>query len=165
MVCLSAWIDARSRCLLTDGQKGIAKRTLESLFLRWNATTLTTEEITVREEMPNLEAATDFQAYLDVLASSQEAEPQSSSPINDFQSCLADIERLGRVKGKNIWEIIDLYPEPIRPLARTVSSLPSTQVSVERIFSHLKLILRENRASMASDLAEAVLFLRTNKCA
>ena len=69
-----------------------------------------------------------------------------------------DIERLGRVKGSTVWEIIDRYPEIIRPIARMVSSVPSTQVSVERIFSHLKLVLRENGARMSVELANEIFF-------
>ena len=71
---------------------------------------------------------------------------------------------MGRIKGDNVWDMIDFYPKLVQPIARIVCSLPSTQVSVERLFSHLKLVLRENRASMEAELVDAILFLRTNKC-
>ena len=109
----------------------------------------------------------DFQAYLDSLAMTAEltdSEATVGSSLHKFQSCLADVERLGRAKGSNIWESISLFPDMIQPIARIVCAVPSTQASVERIFSHLKLILRENRARMGADLADAILFLRTNKC-
>ena len=142
---------------------------MESTFLRLEAAFPSTDastSSTSTDDTPggSNESETDFQAYLDLLAGSQAAEPRPSSSAAKLQSCLTEIERLGRVKGSNVFDIINLYPEMIRPVARTVSSLPSTQVSVERIFSHLKLILRENRSRMAADLAEAILFLRTNKC-
>ena len=41
--------------------------------------------------------------------------------------------------------------------------MPTTQVSVERLFSQLKLLRRENRAKIGSDLTEAILFIRANK--
>ena len=71
---------------------------------------------------------------------------------------------MGRIKAENVWGMIDMYPKVVQPIARMVCSLPSTQVSVERLFSHLKLVLRENRANMEADLVDAILFLRTNKC-
>ena len=40
--------------------------------------------------------------------------------------------------------------------------MPPTQVSVERLFSALKIIKFDLRASMKEDLIEAILFLRTN---
>ena len=44
-----------------------------------------------------------------------------------------------------------------------MSCLPRTQVSVEGMFSHLKLVLRENRVQMGNELTDAIVFLRTNK--
>jgi len=38
---------------------------------------------------------------------------------------------------------------------------PPTQVSVERLFSGLKIIKSDLRASMKEDIADAVLFLKT----
>ena len=57
---------------------------------------------------------------------------------------------------------IDMYPEMVREVARVVTALPPTQVSVERLFSALKIIRSDLRTSMKEDLTEAILFLRTN---
>ncbi len=46
--------------------------------------------------------------------------------------------------------------------ARALSALPVTQVSVERPFSALKIILSDTRSRLKADLVEAILFLRTN---
>jgi hypothetical protein len=69
--------------------------------------------------------------------------------------------------GTDIWQQISQFSEDgemVQHVARLVSCLPTTQVTVERMFSQLKLIMRENRSRMNSDLAEAIVFLRTNKC-
>ena len=44
----------------------------------------------------------------------------------------------------------------------TNQSIPVTQVSVERLFSSMKFILSDHRASMKQDLLDAILFLRAN---
>ena len=102
----------------------------------------------------------EFQAYLNSLDGPQAETPSS---LGTFQNALADIERMGRVKCADVWDMINLYPQIVQPVARVVCALPSTQVSVERVFSHLKLVLRENRSRMGEDLANAIVFLRTNK--
>ena len=70
---------------------------------------------------------------------------------------------LGRVTASSVWEVINMYPQNIRSTCRALAAIPTTQVSVERAFSQLKLIMRDNRASLKSDLTEALLFLRINK--
>lgn len=89
--------------------------------------------------------------------------PVINPQLEEFKSGLASVEKLGRVKRDNVWEVIELYPTIVKPVAQIVSSLPSTQVSVERLFSQLRLVLRENRANMSADLVDAILFLKMNK--
>jgi hypothetical protein len=43
-----------------------------------------------------------------------------------------------------------------------VTAMPPTHISVEKLFSALKIIKSDLRASMKEDLAEAILFLRTS---
>jgi hypothetical protein len=54
------------------------------------------------------------------------------------------------------------YREIVRPAAMIVTAMPPTQVSVEQLFSALKMIKSDLRASMKEDLAEAILFPRTS---
>ena len=112
--------------------------------------------------MPGENTESEFDAYLASLANNEAQGLGENS--NDFKMALNEIERMGRTKGEDTWKMIERFPKVAQPVARMVCALPSTQVSVERLFSHLKLILRENRASMEPKLAEAILFLRTNKC-
>ena len=68
--------------------------------------------------------------------------------------------------GVSVWDQIDGsdYPDEVRKVSSFVSALPTTQVTVERMFSQLKLVMRDNRARMGAKLIEALIFLRTNKC-
>ena len=59
-------------------------------------------------------------------------------------------------------EAIPLYPKIIKKVAYAVITLPTTQVSIERLFSTLRIIRSDLRVSMKDDLTEAILFLRTN---
>jgi len=52
-------------------------------------------------------------------------------------------------------------PPIVGEVAEIVTALPPTQVSVEQLFSALRLVKSDLRASM-KDLVEVVLFLRTN---
>ena len=71
------------------------------------------------------------------------------------------MEKYNRSSKLTITEVLPLYPEIIRNVARTITAMPPTQVSVERLFSALRIIKSDLRASMKEDLTEAVLFLRT----
>ena len=81
----------------------------------------------------------------------------------DFNRALAAIENIDydRKSKTSLQEIIKGYPEIIREVALNVIAIPPTQVSVERLFSVLKLMKTDLRASMKEDLVEAMLFLRT----
>ena len=55
-----------------------------------------------------------------------------------------------------------MYPKVVQDVAWILTALPTTQVSVERLFSGLRFIKSDLRASMKEDLTDAILFLRTN---
>ena len=79
----------------------------------------------------------------------------------DVLDALTEVEHYDWSSKLTVEEAISHYPEIIRDVARTVTAMPPTQVSVERLFSALKIIKSDLRASMKEDLAEAILFLRT----
>ena len=83
--------------------------------------------------------------------------------ILDFSKPSEEIENVecDRKSKKSLQEIIQDYQEIIRDVALTVIAIPPTQVSVERLFSVLKLIKTDLRGSMKEDLVEAMIFLRT----
>jgi len=69
-----------------------------------------------------------------------------------FRQAYRILEGMGRLKVKSVFEIFALYPESIQLACRIVSSMPTTQVTEERLFSALKTILSERRQSMKNDL-------------
>ena len=79
----------------------------------------------------------DFDAYLNSLHSTAAAEASATasakSDVTAFAEALIDVERLGRLKLPNVWDIISKYPLILQPVLRIISCLPCTQVSVERI--------------------------------
>lgn len=71
-----------------------------------------------------------------------------SSSLDEFQTALVTVEKVGQIKCSYVWQVISHYPEIIHPVSKILSSLLTTQVSVERMFLKLKYILRDNRANM-----------------
>lgn len=54
------------------------------------------------------------------------------------------------------------YSDQLKPVAALLSAVPPTQVSVERLFSALKLLKSDLRSRVEEDLLNAMLFLRAN---
>ena len=112
-------------------------------------------------------SASDFDAYLNSSHSTAAAEASATvsakSDLTAFAEALIDVKRLGRLKLPNVWDIISKYPLIVQPVSRIISCLPCTQVPVERMFSHLKLVFHENRVQMGNELSDAIVFMPTNK--
>lgn len=54
-----------------------------------------------------------------------------------------------------VHEAIKQYPDTVKDVAMLAVALPPTQVSVERLFSALRLIRTDQRASIKEKLTEA----------
>ena len=78
-----------------------------------------------------------------------------------FEKALLEVEKIDRSSKLSVLQAIERYPQIVQ-VSYTVTALPPTQVSVERLFSALRLIQSDLRASMKEDLIEAILFLRSN---
>lgn len=113
-----------------------------------------------------------FEKYLDNMEQAKAKRcrrEEDSSPIanrlskfqQNFSLALKEVEQFNRSSKLTVHEAIPLYPEIVRDVARVVTALPPTQVSVERLFSSLKIMRSGLRSSMKEDLMEATLFLRT----
>ena len=72
------------------------------------------------------------------------------------------IIEIGRSKGETVWDVIKHLEELLLTTAQSLSAMPVTQVSVERLFSSMKFILSDQRSSMTQELLEAIWFLRAN---
>ena len=146
-----------------------AKSALLSFFLRIQSTLSKRASADAETDSSRSEAASlsDFDAYLNFLHSTAAAEASATvsakSDLAAFAEALVDVERLERLKLPNVWDIISKYSLIIQPVSRIISSIPCTQVSVERMFSHLKLVLPQNKVRMGNELTDAIVVMQTNK--
>ena len=151
-----------------------AKSALQSIFLRIESTSSERASADAETDSSGSEAASesaasvsDFDAYLNFLHSTAAAETSATASakfdFTAFAEALVDVERLGRLKLPNIWDFIFKYPLIVQPVSQIISCLPCTLVSIERVFFHLKLVLRENEVRIGNELTNAIVFMRTNK--
>jgi hypothetical protein len=59
--------------------------------------------------------------------------------------------------------LIYAFLEELKSVALVLSALPPTQVSVERLFSSLKIVKSDLRNRIGEKLVNSILFLRANK--
>ena len=111
----------------------------------------------------------EFEKELDLLEQRKSPDQAISSTLyanaqikQKVTSSIEKMERLGRLKADSVRKIIDTLDEPLLTTAKILSAMPVTQVSVEQLFSSMKFILSDHRASMKQDLLDAILFLRAN---
>ena len=162
---LSCPVDARSRILLSNQEQLRAKNALQLIFLRIQSTSSKRACAYSEIDSSGSEAASvsDLDAYLNSLHSIAAAEALAmASAKSDLTACaevLVDVERLGRLKLPNVWDIISKYLLIVQPVSRISSCLACTQVFVERMISHLKLVLHENRVRMGNELTDAIVYV------
>ena len=65
-------------------------------------------------------------------------------------------------KNKDLSEAIKEYPDDLQEVARLLATMPVTQVSVERLFSALKLLKSDLRSKLKDDIIADILLLRAN---
>ena len=167
-----------NRVLLNDDQKAEGKMALYEIAIRMRGLIPENKEAQNEEGLITTALSEtssddeDFSKYLDRVESSniKHFKVEIKKPIDleeskfkeDFFIALKEVEKYNRSTKLSIDEVLPLYPEIIRNVARTITAMPPTQVSVERLFSALRITKSDIRASIKDDLAEAILFLRTN---
>ena len=113
----------------------------------------------------------DYERHLNLQAKCQRVDQKvlSETETNptvtfqtNFEKALTEIEKIDLSSKRDVIQAIDKYPEIVKKVVYTVTALPPTQVSVEKLFSALQIIRSDLRVSMKEDLIEAILFLRTN---
>ena len=94
----------------------------------------------------------EFEKELDLLEQRKSPDQAISSTLyanaqikQKVTSSIEKMERLGRLKADSVWKIIDTLDEPLLTTAKILSTMPVTQVSVERLFSSMKFILNDHR--------------------
>ena len=65
-------------------------------------------------------------------------------------------------KNKDLSEAIKEYLDDLQDVARLLATMPVTQVSVERLFSALKLLKSDLRNKLKDDIIGDILLLRAN---
>jgi hypothetical protein len=82
----------------------------------------------------------------------------------------ADIDKLAeqmiplnKTKKDLLTLIEEDYPAQLRDVARLLYAKPVTQVSVERLFSALKIYKRDDRSCLKEDILNAMLLLKANQ--
>ena len=115
--------------------------------------------------VPAQSASSEFKAYLSSLCENHAFYDCAYSELisSKFSDTLRTVEKPERIKSSSAWDIISQYSSLVQPVCRLISCLLSTTVSAEQMFFHLKLVSRENCASMGNNVTDAIIFLRTNK--
>lgn len=71
---------------------------------------------------------------------------------------------LKRNRERSIYDIIENdYPDDLKDVAALLVTLPVTQVSVERLFSAMKLFKSDLRSRVKADALESLLILKANQ--
>ena len=84
--------------------------------------------------------------------------------VQDALASLKDNRnKLRRLKKPLETLIKEDYPEELREVALLLRAMPVTQVSVERLFSALRLLKSERRSRLKEDVLKAILVLKANK--
>ena len=168
-------MDPKYRVTLSEQEMLRARETLLNVAQRIN---LRGQEEVVEDEVSTMEDSTamnvsssedEYEKLLDLREQSykrQKLESQNTGNPQkfrkDFQTALKEMESFNRTSKKSVQDVIPVYPELIRKAAISVTGLPPTQVSVERLFSALRIIKSDLRGNLKEDLIEAILFLRSN---
>ena len=85
--------------------------------------------------------------------------------LQDLESALFTLQKeraqlKSDVKKSDIYQVVkEKYPEDLKKVSLVLLTLPPTQVSVERLFSALKILKSERRNKLKADILEAMLFI------
>ena len=63
---------------------------------------------------------------------------------------------------RGVWDVIPPYPTAVRPFGLALATLLVMQVSVERLFCAMRLLLSDLRSRLRQDAVEAMLLFHTN---
>lgn len=123
------------------------------------------EEIVQIDE--EIDPCDEFAAHLARLAQNTPSQVvQAQKKPETLEVELSKYEKLPRLApGEQImefWKAQDQLPI-LKGIALDIISIPVTEVTVERMFSHLNFVLNRYRSTLKADLLEDIMFLRLNK--
>lgn len=118
---------------------------------------------TILDETPSTSNACTPKSFSDYLQTLDPTTPtQSSSNIDNFESDLSTYERKSRLPlNANVLEYWD-SSNIISGIANILLAIPSTQVSVERLFSAMKYMLSDQRNRLSPLNLEHILMVKAN---
>lgn len=98
----------------------------------------------------------------------QEKPRKGTGRLTKLKNEIEDYEKLPRItaaRPNNLkwWNERSKDFPLLSRIALVTLSVPVTEVSVERLFSHLKIVVSDRRTNLRSEIIEAILFLRINK--
>ena len=168
------YVDPSNRCLLSPEQREKAREGLYHLSLKINKPSLLNRETEVQAETSldtstdrSLNDTEDFDAYMDRLDRKRLKREQKNTPkANEFETkfdvAFNHMKNIPRESRTKLEDALESYAPVLQEAARVASALPPTQVSVERLFSSLKILKTDLRTRLKDDIIEAMLFLKTN---
>lgn len=146
------WVDSKSRVLLSSQQKEIAKSYIKRLVTQILRADSTDPPSPKRSRRDVKDGDEDFEAYLASMAEDNDSRLDEHAEDVGIDAALQQYET-------NRGPPLDIIKEAIA----VVSALPTTQASVERLFSALKVLATDRRSRMKDDVINGILFLKCNK--
>ncbi|XP_073816854.1 uncharacterized protein [Musca autumnalis] len=163
----AVFLDPRVKVCITSEQKQRAKKFIVSLYKRMNSIEESPADntvYTILNDMPSTSRAStakSFSEYLQILDSTTYT-PHSSNLAN-LEPEFSIYEQQSRLPlNGNVIEYWDSQKNNISGIAKIVLAIPSTQVSVERLFSVMKYILSDQRNRLSALNLEHILMVKVN---
>lgn len=167
------YLDKRTNTLMTAEDKAKAKEVIRMVVAKKRELLkVPVDDEDVQEvQAAELEPSDEFSELNKLLEESEALE--SPTTLNDrlkvkrnLEKDFADYDRMARLPlASNLVEFWNGKKDSL-PLisfvAHDIIAVPVTEVSVERLFSHLNFILNKHRSSLAPDLLGMIMFLRMN---
>ncbi|XP_064472544.1 uncharacterized protein LOC135387057 [Ornithodoros turicata] len=168
LFCSAIFLDVRYHVLLSDDQRTKAKLHLTRLWKRL-APPSARSRSAPSETTSSEEHAGEITDEVEELLRQKDRVRPTATPIHSISSMLEATEAKPRIN-KHVdilkyWECQTEKEPEMKALADVVLAVPATQVSVERAFSALKYILSDQRASLAPDILEDILVVRSARSA
>ena len=181
------YVDQMYRVSLTESQQNKAKATLFNVAIRMtelhkeienpvqeqeDEDTASPASITMTQSFGSFED--EYEKFLDEKERGRKRQRFEGEKAEDFPckiskfrhafyTALTKVETFVRSSKLTVDKAIPLYPKIVQETAIAVTASPPSQVSVERLFSALRIIKTDLRGRLLKeDLVDSILFLRTN---
>lgn len=174
-VLLSAlYLDPRFKFLLSEEKTIVAQNHLRHLYdcietvksktMQLDASPVSSSSSSFTSSQID-EVNDDLSIYLNSMQSCQNTSSFEQNREKAFREILSFAPERIRDHTINVlsfWKVNSSQYPTLSTLARIVHAVPATQVTVERSFSALKLILAEERNRLSSDVLENILMVKLN---